>query len=80
MTKESGHCEESAAADDVAISPDCFASLAMTPLMSAYISVSHNKRRITVKELVDRLLSGSITRRNFIKSMVALGVTAASAG
>jgi len=33
-----------------------------------------------MKELVDRLLSGSITRRNFIKSMVALGVTAASAG
>jgi hypothetical protein len=33
-----------------------------------------------MKELVDKLLSGNISRRNFIKSMVALGVTAAYAG
>jgi thiamine pyrophosphate-dependent acetolactate synthase large subunit-like protein len=33
-----------------------------------------------MKELVDRLLSGTVSRRNFIKGMVALGVTAAYAG
>ena len=33
-----------------------------------------------MKELVDRLLSGNISRRSFIKGMAALGVTAAYAG
>ena len=33
-----------------------------------------------MKELVDRLLSGGVSRRNFVKGMVALGVATAYAG